>query len=35
MATIFWDARGMILIDDLEKGKPMNGDARQAFEWRN
>lgn len=26
MATVFWDARGIILIDYLEKGKTITGE---------
>ena len=25
MASIFWDSQGMIMIDYLEQGRPING----------
>lgn len=31
MALVFWDARPIIFIDYLEKGKTINGDYYIAF----
>ena len=31
MATLFWDAHGILFIDYLEKGKTINSDYYMAF----
>jgi [histone H3]-lysine36 N-dimethyltransferase SETMAR len=31
MATVFWDARGIIFVDYLEKGKTITGDYYASF----
>jgi hypothetical protein len=31
MSSVFWDARGIIFIDYLEKGQTINGEYRIAL----
>jgi len=31
MASVFWDARGVIFIDYLQKGKTINGGIVQSY----
>lgn len=35
MASVFWDAHGIIYIDYLEKGKPINSDYYAFEEEKN